>query len=891
MERRTMPRMAISRRNSTLRRRLCLLPILLFCVLSAGACDAQNAALRGADGDERLEIEAVDGDEDADADLRQGESTCEEEGREGADREAEIQEPPTDGDTETLDADTENASDDDDQDAEPLDREKEFDWIVGEHEDPDHERLDPDPDWDRGWESEAALPQDPAPPYILSRMFLPQWANGGLRGLPDSRGMIAVFGSRLVAIDPDLNTRWIFPPFNYNDIAFQRCYSSGSDSFCAFLGQGRDETLYVLNYYDASTSTAPYHGSEYTYRILKVSPIDGTIGEMVELADVFAFSAICRNFTKKIMDDYYPPPYKGWVEGDWLYLYGVDPCRDPDVPIAHYQVFGIHLPDMEMKWRYELSQGYSSGPRFSYPDGSVGVVSDFTNTQIFFLRFSPFGELLSSEPFTFTFGADQTVVFPYNTLSDGSLVFGYELGLFSFYPNGQPRWKRDFRAGPRTQMVLAVDRDDTTLLTDGWVRLAHFAADGSYLYHSGGFEAPLDGVAVLPAGSFWRWMVSSSAGLQLHTPFNDPPESYPDQAVCGGDLHRLDPLVEPAEEPSDTWTLAQPASAAQVVCPELPEIPSPYSAKNYTAYADPSLAKAWIGNRDALWRYDLPTQTARCLHIGKVDALSGFLAADKTVRLVFAVGRALYSGPEAGPYTVRLLPGPLEAALSLATDGVQVAVGGPQGLWLATLAGGEWRAVGECCGSAPEIGHGALRFESGSLWVGGKGVWRVSPDDASCHPLCPALTADDRYEVYGRSARGVWAGRKRARDTSSAEAARVSEVGECLDNGLWLHHATPEGIAGAIPDGSSGLVAVQTEFYAQGGLWGYLVECGINVRALSVPGPLAHSARINLDFYTNTLGADGVCPFSYPPGSQLVRTADGLFFANRFLTLAPGTLR
>ena len=283
-----------------------------------------------------------------------------------------------------------------------------------------------------------------------------------------------------------------------------------------------------------------------------------------------------------------------------------------------------------------------------------------------------------------------------------------------------------------------------------------------------------------------------------------------------------------------------------------------------------------MGNADALWHVDLTTRQATCRQIGKVEVLAGMIGADGKPLLAFVMDHLLYSGPATGPFTSQALPAELDAALSLAIDAQQVAIGGASGLWLKTGGAGAWTKIETCCGREP-AGR-PLRALFRSRRSGCRGAARHLAGKP-CHRLVsPALRRLLRQQqLRGLRAlprAGSGAGRKETRDTRSDLPAFVDYLGECLDNGLWFAQTEFDTYYSAAAD-RSGLISMTL-----------IIECGpfvpgsgchIYNRLRSLPTPFGHSSTVNVD------GRSTNNPLEAPTNARIVPTATGYFLPSCFV--------
>ena len=754
-------------------------------------------------------------------------------------------------------ADVESAEPDTDPEQDDAPAEGDADWAEADGPEPDH-------DWERGeFDSEPLPPENPTPAYFIAkRLHIPflkalEAQNNGTgddhmeRWIHDSQGyLLTTQQGRVVAFTEDFTPRWEYALTSDNRMA-------------RLIGQDKNQTVYLFRL-TTTDDTSYYHAitllDRASGRVLREYELGSRLGELglqgLQRFDWYDFSL--------------------YVHQNWLFVAGPNYAHPSSGQPGKYWGFvaGLSLPDMTLQWQRESPDQWSFGDvAFAFPDGSYGLRQSSTLTHpLFFDRITPFGESLGS----FRYGEERgnEAEFAPLAMSDGTAVAYYAGALWGIGLDGTTRWRNTIGYPCHFQ----VGADDSVSAVDGGNRIQHYSALGSPLYRSGGFFDALRSVVPLPASSPWPWMAGSSEYVQLHKPYDRPPETYPYEATCQEDFAESTVagfVTPPSEASSEDWELILPASDSPYSCPAAPSLPSPFTASAYTAYSDATLSEVWVGNADALWHVDLTTRQATCRQIGKVEVLAGMIGADGKPLLAFVMDHLLYSGPATGPFTSQALPAELDAALSLAIDAQQVAIGGASGLWLKTGGAGAWTKIETCCGESPQVGHCGLFFDQGEVVVGARqGIWRVNPATASCRLLCGAFSANSSYEVYGRSARGIWAGRKETRDTRSDLPAFVDYLGECLDNGLWFAQTEFDTYYSAAAD-RSGLISMTL-----------IIECGpfvpgsgchIYNRLRSLPTPFGHSSTVNVD------GRSTNNPLEAPTNARIVPTATGYFLPSCFV--------
>ena len=722
-----------------------------------------------------------------------------------------------------------------------------------------------DSDWDGKLETEAVLAEDVTAPYIVSkRLEIPflkdleaqNNATGGDhldRWIVDSAGyLLTTKAGRLVAYHADFSESWRYPSA-----------SSASATSPIFIGQDRNRALYVyLVTQNENTLT-------YSHRIVVLDRASGQQTKEIALEALLGFQSVSALFASSEWS------FTFLVEDEWLFISGPN-LKRPTVgdPRSFWSLaMAVHLPDLTVEWERGFDNQSQSGQvAFAYPDGSYGFAR---SGGLYYERLSPSGKVLGSFNYVDQQGHQGASYAP-STMSNGTVMAAYGGGLWATTLEGTGRWRKDCQY----PCVVRVDRDDSVLLVGSGNQIQHFAADGTPLYASGGFFDSLKSVLPLPAAAPWRWLAGSGVAVQLHTPYYGRPEEYSYQAVCQAmpaETTVIDYATPAREAEGEAWELTQAKTDATFSCPEAPALASPLDSTAHTAFSAATLDKVWVGNQDALWLYDLTQREARCVKLGKVDVVAGLARPSTTPLLAFAMGHTLYYGPAEGPFAESALPAQLGEALSLALDAEHLAVGGGEGLWLKTPSQTDWTKIETCCGKTPQVGPAGLFFDGGALFVGAaQGIWRVAPSEASCTLLCRAFSPDSSYEVYGRSSRGVWAGRKERTATQSLAQAPVQTLGECLDNGLWFSQ-TEAGLYYSAAADASGLVAMSMQTACQSPIPG-VGECSYSDRLRSLPAPFGHSASLSVEHCAYGTS----CPANLN-NAQLVPTAAGYFLSSHFV--------
>jgi hypothetical protein len=185
---------------------------------------------------------------------------------------------------------------------------------------------------------------------------------------------------------------------------------------------------------------------------------------------------------------------------------------------------------------------------------------------------------------------------------------------------------------------------------------------------------------------------------------------------------------------------------------------------------------------------------------------------------LLAAGVGLWLSPDDGR-TWRAVPGPGRALLFSLASGADggVYAAGPGGLFVAADPDGPYRRL---AAPIPEVDAVLWDARTGTLWVGGRGVWRRSAggtwarSDAGLAPGTVWAFAADRGRLYAAASEGVyrWEGRAWRRSLRLPAAVMVEARGGRLwagsmGGGLWVRRDGRWQVsdAGMVAHGSSGI--------------------------------------------------------------------------------------